>query len=152
MDRDTVVCDLDGTLANLSDRRHLVQGEKRDYDKFYEMCDKDIPNEWCVRLLTSLMDSGYRVVIVSARRQLQRQKTLAWMREAFDFPNHNVPQLVLLRPPKDSTEDKVLKKNWLLSSGLKPRILFVIDDRPKVIKMWREEGLQVLDCGSGVEF
>ena len=28
----------------------------------------------------------------------------------------------------------------------------VIDDRPSVIRMWREQGLKVIDVGEGIEF
>ena len=39
----------------------------------------------------------------------------------------------------------------MLVDGYKPKLVF--DDRPSVLRMWREiEGLQVVDVGHGVEF
>jgi hypothetical protein len=32
------------------------------------------------------------------------------------------------------------------------KILKIYDDRPSVIRMWREEGLDVVDVGNGVDF
>ena len=34
----------------------------------------------------------------------------------------------------------------------KENIFMVFDDRPSVIRMWRENGVKVVDVGDGVEF
>lgn len=139
--KDTVVIDLDGTLANVDHRAHLVRREKPDWDKFYSDCDKDTQNEWCVHLINCMMAAGFKVLIVSARRQTEKTKTFLWLCNAF----HCVPEWILLRGQDNHEEDTVLKKRWLDSYG-KDRILFVVDDRQKVVDMWRREGLVCLQC------
>jgi hypothetical protein len=45
-------------------------------------------------------------------------------------------------------------KNQMLDTYFPDKnvIRAVIDDRPSVIRMWRENGLDVIDVGKGIEF
>ncbi len=62
--------------------------------------------------------------------------------------------MIKMRPIGDSTPDDVLKERWLdeaLAEG--KQIDFVVDDRPKVVRMWRRRGVFVFDVNqSGKEF
>jgi phosphoglycolate phosphatase-like HAD superfamily hydrolase len=49
-----IIFDLDGTLANIDHRRHLVEGPQKDWDAFFKACDKDIPNTQIVWLFNVL--------------------------------------------------------------------------------------------------
>jgi len=51
----------------------------------------------------------------------------------------------------DYTPDQELKRKWANSYG-KNKILFVVDDRQKVVDMWRSEGLVCLQCAKWEEF
>lgn len=145
--KDTIVIDLDGTLANVDHRTHFVRREKPDWDAFYSACDLDSVNEWCSELMGGLANRSYLIRIVSARRRTEEQKTRDWLK------NNNIyfDRLELLRAPDDYSPDIVLKKAWLDSYG-KDRILFVVDDRQKVVDMWRAEGLICLQCYAWPEF
>lgn len=145
----TVVVDLDGTLANVDHRVHLVRREKPDWDAFYGACDQDTPNEWCVRLIEDLRIGGRKVLIVSARRQTESAKTIAWLIKTFGA--YGSPEVILLRPDGNHEPDTVLKKRWLYGFG-KENVLFVVDDRQKVVDMWRAEGLTCLQCYAWEEF
>lgn len=148
MRRDIILCDLDGTLADISHRLHLIKDDHPDWDEFYSACDLDDVNDWCKRLLDAIsLDPDLRVSIVSARRQQLRKKTIKWLKEKDIFYD----QLVLVRPDGNHEEDQELKRRWLHQSGLKDRVLLVIDDRAKVCKMWREEGLICLQCADWKE-
>lgn len=143
----TCVFDIDGTLANCDHRRYFVTDAHPNWDAFYSACDLDTPNEWCVELIRAMSLAGYLIALVSGRRQECEEKTLAWLAR-YSIPYN---QLFLLRPDKDYTPDTILKKAWLDKYG-KEKILFVVDDRPKVVRMWRSEGLSVLDCYGGEYF
>lgn len=144
--RDTIVVDLDGTLCNVDHRRHLVSGKKRDYEAFHALLDQDPINGWCRRLTTGMYAMGYDIVLVSARPQSCEKATRAWLeRNGVHFH-----ALYLLRPDGDSTPDQELKRAWLNHYG-KEQILFVVDDRAKVVRMWREEGLTALQCADWAE-
>ena len=56
----------------------------------------------------------------------------------------------MLREDGDNTPDQELKRAWLHAYG-KERILFTVDDRQKVVDMWREEGLTCLQCADWKE-
>lgn len=146
--KDTILCDLDGTLANLDHRLHFIKDKKyANWDSFFATCSQDTPNPWCVELLKAMKSRGFKVLIVSARSRVVLQESREWL----DNVGLDFAEMVLVRPEKDSTPDQVLKKKWLDSFG-KERILFVVDDRDKVCKMWVAQGLQVLNCGQGKVF
>lgn len=150
--KDTVIVDLDGTLSDGRARYHLVKGKHRDYDAFHARLEEDPPNEWCRALVEALWVStsgptpeGFRVVLVSARPKSAEAATRRWLAQNLGGPFFH--ELNLLREDGDSTPDHELKRAWVRAYG-KERILFCIDDRQKVVDMWREEGLTCLQCAA----
>ncbi|MBS3927757.1 MAG: hypothetical protein KGZ65_04115 [Sphingomonadales bacterium] len=149
MKKDTIVIDLDGTLADVKHRRHLVAGKKRNYEAFHALLKQDPVNTPVAMLMSGMAfygrsqytDSIYKVVIVSARPESVVEETRVWLM----LNEIQYDELHLLRPTDDSTPDQELKRAWLNKYG-KERILFVVDDRAKVVKMWREEGITCLQC------
>lgn len=143
----TVVIDLDGTLANVNHRVHYLRCDKPDWDAFYTASDKDTPNEWCVRLIRAFLNLGIPVRIVTARRDSERAKTEEWVLK-------NLGRLVPMnwvRVGTDTSKDADLKRDWLISFG-KEKILFVVDDRQRVVDMWRKEGVVCLQCAQWEEY
>ena len=139
-----IVVDLDGTLADVEHRRRFITGKKKDWKKFHEECVNDPPNEWCVRLILAMRIAGCKVEVVSARSQEVEALTRQWLERTFagDVSGLN---LVLLRAGGSFAHDVDLKRGWLRRFG-KERILFAVDDRRRVVDMWREEGLVCLQC------
>lgn len=148
--KDTIIFDLDGTLSNPDHRLHLIRKDNPDFDTFYSECSKDLVNKWCLELINILSkNSIYKILIVSSRRKCELGKTLEWLR-ANDVPIE--PRHVhLLRNKDNYTADTELKKRWVNKYG-KDRILFAVDDREKVVNMWRKEGIICLQCYSWKEF
>lgn len=145
---DTVVFDLDGTLSNCSARRYLIQGKKRDYAEFHARLHQDPANRWCIQLMNSLAYSYqinqrlFKIALVSARPKSVEAQTLAWLKDNGIFA---YDELALLREDGDSTPARELKRRWLLRYGA-GRVLFAVDDCPKVAAMFREEGVTCLVC------
>ena len=150
--KDTVVVDIDGTLADISHRVHLIRNKPKQWNKFFEECDKDTPNDWCVKLVRSMHDAGYLIHFVTGRKKALEAKTQAWLsyqfRELMGVRSSVPYKLTLVRGNGDFTPDFELKRKWLFVYG-KDRILFVVEDRDQVVKMYREEGLTVLQCADG---
>lgn len=142
MDR-WVVVDLDGTLADVEHRKHLIKGPKKNWKAFHEACARDHPNPWCVALIRALLKAGIGIQLVSGRSREVQAETEAWLEKL--FPRKDRIVLVLLRAGGDFTPDTELKRAWLKSFG-KHRVLFAVDDRARVVKMWREEGVVCLQC------
>jgi hypothetical protein len=147
-----VVVDLDGTLANVDHRTNLVKRAKPKFDTFFKLCHKDKVNEWCKQLILSLVARGFKVCIVSARPLSTEKMTAQWLVDN-GLDNEGIT-LRLLRGDRDYTPDVELKRKWLrsLTTVSKKDILFVVDDRQRVVDMWREEGLVCLQCYAWKEF
>ncbi len=139
-----VVFDLDGTLALNDHRQHFVDrpvGEK-DWNGFFEACDKDRPNWQIIRMLEVLTATGNHVEIWSGRSASVIEKTKAWLAE------HGLSHIPLrCRPEKDHTSDTALKKQWLDEATIKPDLVF--DDRASVVAMWRENGVACAQVAEG---
>lgn len=147
--KNVVVVDLDGTLANIDHRVPMIRRENPDWDGFFKACGADVPNQWCVELINSLAPS-FDVRIVSARSKVSEEATREWLLHVFDGDMTGI-ELELLREVGDTTPDVELKRAWLNRFG-RDRVLFVVDDRQRVVDMWRAEGLTCLQCYSWQEF
>lgn len=145
MQPDTVVFDIDGTLADISHRLPLIRQTPPDYDAFFARVGGDSLNRWCAELIAAFQ-GRYRIVLVSGRPESTRAATEIWLREN----RISCDELVLVRAEKNFRPDHELKREWLRGYGAK-RILLTVDDRQRVVDMWRDEGLVCLQCDAWTE-
>jgi FMN phosphatase YigB (HAD superfamily) len=144
------IFDLDGTLADCEHRRHWIATKPKNWKAFFAGIPNDPVIEWVATVARRTFERGeIDVVIVTARDEyLCRKNTEAWLKDngiRFDA--------IYFRPDKDYRGDTLVKHEiyqQVKADGFKPVLVF--DDRPKVIRMWKEQGLIVVDCGAGVEF
>lgn len=143
--KDKIIVDLDGTLANIEHRRHLVKKPNHRWREFFERCVDDTPVFPVIRAVQVLCRAGYEVHIFSGRGEEVRPQTERWLNQ------NMVPYNTLrMRPEKSYTPDEILKRSWLLEDPtFKPSVLLVLDDRDKVVRMWRDEGLTCLQVAPG---
>ncbi len=116
------------------------------WDKFHEACDLDIPIKPTIICFNQMVDcwGSDMVQIWSGRMESVREKTCRWLDLHVPFYNKNI--VVKMRPVGDYTPDNELKEKWLdeaLAEG--KTIDFVVDDRKKVVEMWRRRGIFVFD-------
>lgn len=138
-DKDTIVVDLDGTLCNVDHRRHLVEQKK--WNEFYDLADKDTCNEWCAELIKAFSRMGYFIALVSARPKRCFEATTKWLEDnCIEYDS-----LDLVRADKDFRPDVTLKSDWARKYKLS-RIQFAVDDRGRVVQMWRKLGVTCLQC------
>lgn len=142
-----IVTDIDGTLANIEHRLHFVQNGKKDWKGFFGAMDGDTPRPEVVSDLLEAMRMGYAVMAVSARPEKYRAQTEAFIERALGM---KIP--LIMRPDSDSRDDTLVKKEIYEKYLKHYNLVAVYDDRPKVIRMWREQGVHVIDCGDGIEF
>ncbi len=145
-----VVSDMDGTLADISHRHHFIDktnGKKPDWDAFFEQCFFDKPRREVIDKVMHLKNSGLDLIIVSARPEKCRKDTEDWLK------HHGIIwDRLIFRQNEDTKDDRIVKQEILDKLLDKSKIVKIFDDRPKVIRMWRENGLTVEDVGDGVEF
>lgn len=130
-----VVFDLDGTLADIGHRVHFVHNGKRDWKSFFAACVGDMPNLHVIDTLRAHVEAGHTVRIWSARSDVVRTETEAWLASYGIDPW----RLQHMRADGDSTPDVELKRYWLNQEGIRPDLIY--DDRQRVVDMWRAEGI-----------
>lgn len=146
-----VLCDIDGTLADITRRKHFVDGEgTKDWDGFFANIDRDTPREDIALAVATLQREGYDVILVSGRPEWTRDTTELWLYT-------HCPDLdwsaLFMRRTGDHRPDTVVKEEILTTYFPDlSKICCVYDDRPSVIRMWESHGLTVVNCGDGTEF
>jgi hydroxymethylpyrimidine pyrophosphatase-like HAD family hydrolase len=166
MNKNTVLFDLDGTLADIDVRRSksAKPNGKLDWDVFFDSNNikLDKPNPPVIKMAQMFHDNGFRVVIFSGRNDRSFHATVSWLK------TNDVPHdLLVMRP------DKFKDKSWPIANGnpatsdmrfmpddiLKKKMLdtfldindifLVVDDRNRVVDMWRSLGLSVFQVAPG---
>jgi hypothetical protein len=153
MSRPLYIFDLDGTLALIEHRRHIIEDPARDDSKwrrFYAACDRDLPNEPVIRVMESLRLFA-DVWIFSGRSDEVRDKTEAWLAAHTSFLASDLRTALQMRQEGDYTADDTLKKQWL--DGMlvddRRRLVAAFDDRDRVVKMWRDAGITCFQVAPG---
>ena len=163
----TVIFDLDGTLANIDVRRDkaLKPDGKLDWEIFaapQSILDLDEPNLPVIKMAQMFKADGFKIVIFSGRNDRGFVATNHWL------TRHDVPHdLLVLRPDKfkanswpvaDGNQatpdmrfmpDEILKKAMLDTFVDIDDVFLVVDDRDKVVKMWRDLGFNTFQVAPG---
>jgi len=148
MQPETVIVDLDGTLALNKHRYHFIDKRlgKPNWEQYFLACNKDQLNVPVAEAVKALKASGYNIHIFSARGKIAYDITIEWLEK------HSIPfDALTMRELGDFTPDEELKHSWLLSKypNYTRDILCVFDDRDKVVQMWRSIGLACFQVAPG---
>ena len=139
---DCICVDLDGTLA--------IHNGRSPFE--YSKVGTDICDERLQRIIRLIKNGGnVKVVFLSGREGTVEcmQNTLDWLNENFEELPVKYMELdddtcysLIMRKQGDFRADDIVKKE-LYETYLKDKfnVLCVFDDRDKVVKMWREEGI-----------
>lgn len=144
-----ILCDLDGTLCDIKHRLNFARGEEKNWKKFFEALPQDTPRvEVLKQLHEAVAETGARIIFVSARPEEYREATEKW------FADNGISghYLLIMRPNHDKRDDTLVKREMFDKYLKNLDIAKVFDDRPRVIAMWRELGLDVVDVGDGIDF
>ena len=144
--RGIVIADIDGTVALMGKGDPSRRGP---YD--WHRVGEDDPNTPIIELVRVLRTAGHRIVFVSGRDEECRLVTQHWLLEhgaATGFgPGRDQ---LFMRESGDNRGDDVVKleiyKRDIVPIGL---VDYVLDDRNKVVHMWRSIGLTVLQVQDG---
>ncbi len=144
----TVIFDLDGTLALVDKRREIAKkpNGKIDFDIFYDpqYIELDEPNSSVIELAKMYKRNGYEIVIVSGRSDRTKEATERWL-EKYGI----LYDRMIMRKRKNFTPDNELKERWLEKYFDLDNIHVVVDDRQRVVDMWRRNGLDVFQVANG---
>ena len=138
-----IIIDLDGTLADIKHRRDQLT-QNNDWKKFNSEMHLDRLNLWCKEIIEKFRES-HEILIVTGRSQNFSDTTEKWLLK------HEVSfNRIFYREAEDYRDDTIIKKE-IFENKIEPYFLplFVVDDRRKVVKMWRDLGLVCLQCDIG---
>ena len=151
-----VLCDIDGTIADTTHRLHYVtkpEGApddwKKDWKGFFSEMEADPVRLDVQKILVDLYNKGHTIIFLSARPDSYRDVTLKWLADK----TLSFAYTLIMRQSHDKRPDTEVKASMFdLHFPDKGVIHTIIDDRPSVIRMWKEMGLNVVDVGAGIDF
>ncbi|WNL50702.1 polynucleotide kinase [Ruegeria phage RpAliso] len=153
-----LVCDIDGTIADLTHRRKYVASKPKNYPAFEKTMHLDTPIPHVIEAVRTLYYAGWTVIMCSGRSMKNRAVTIAWLEE-HSVPFHDIYMRAEFReglttrkgdPMPDHRLDSIVKKELLdriRAHHGEPDIAF--DDRDQVVAMWRENGIPVVQVAEG---
>lgn len=166
-----IICDLDGTLFDISHRLPLLHNcrSEEDYDKFHAEHVNDKINEKIADIITDIryhrevFDGSFTMIYITGRHEKFRKSTeeqLKYNEMRFiglyetkeDFCNND--DQLFMKPSYEiyttdfvkDTLDKIFEKYG------KENCLFVLDDRPATVKIYRDAGLLCLQVQNSTGF
>lgn len=145
-----IIFDLDGTLADLTHRRHLVTTKPKNWGLFYKLAHLDTVIE-PIAMVARGFTAGNRVIICSGRPDDMRAMTEVWLTKhvwgEYRWMSHAG---LYMRKAKDNRADDIVKEELLdqiIADGYRPELVF--DDRTRVVAMWRRRGLLCAQVAEG---
>jgi predicted kinase len=125
--------DIDGTLA-INTTRHPFAWDRVDEDAL----------NLSVAMMVDKLGREHDIILLSGRSSVCYDLTVAWLKQ------HSINYKALfMRPADDQRPDHILKSElYHFNIRGKYNVLGVIDDRPKVCRMWRSIGLSVFQVGN----
>lgn len=140
------IFDMDGTLSDVSHRKHFIEGDKKDWNSFYEAAVNDPPHKAIIELFRSVASSNTFCYVCTGRPEAYRSLTSDWHNR---YVRWNYAGL-LMRKDGDYRPDVEVKKEMLDSledqSGYLP--VFAVDDRESMVKAWWSWGVPCLHFNS----
>lgn len=141
------LCDIDGTLADLTHRLHFIQTKPADWDAFFLACEEDTPIMEVISTVQSLKKSGAEILLLSGRSEIARDLTLKWL------DKHEVPcDALYMREEGDHRQDNIVKEEFLddlFTKWPREQVVAVFEDRKQVVEMYRRRGLRVFQVAEG---
>ena len=148
--KNTIIFDLDGTIALVDKRREVskLPDGKMNWDEWFNPSNikLDEPNEPVIKIVQLFAEDGFNIVIFSGRSDRTKYSTRSWLSQ------NKVPfNKLVMRPhkTKNFVPDDILKKDMLDNYVDIDDVFLVVDDRDKVVKMWRSLGLPVFQVADG---
>ena len=137
-----ILCDIDGTVADLEHRRHWLKSKPKNWKAFYADVSKDAPIESTIFVIRELAKTN-RIIFCTGRSSEHKTKTVQWLEK---YVHLKQDLLLYMRQEGDYRDDSIIKLELLdqiRRDGFDPK--FVFEDRKRVKRMWVENGIFVFD-------
>lgn len=128
-----IICDLDGTLA--------LFGKENPYNRPFIKDTLSIP----VAETLQLMSEHYGVILLSGREDKFREETMQWLAlKQISYID------LFMRKAEDTRNDTIVKEElYRAHIEGKYNVFYVLDDRNRVVDLWRRLGLVCFQVAPG---
>ena len=144
-DVEVIVSDIDGTIADLAHRRRWILSKPKNWEAFEKTIHLDTPIAETIEFLQKAAEYGVFIIYASGRGAQSRNITLDWL------GSNSLPEGPLyMRAKKDYRADDIIKREILeqiRGDGYEPDL--VLDDRQRVVDMWRKAGVYTIQVDEG---
>ena len=135
--RPVAVIDIDGVVADVRHRLHLVERKPKQWDAFFAAAADDPPLAEGVELVRALA-AEHDVLWLTGRPERTRAATERWL-AAQDLPTGPLR----MRRERDFRPARVAKREELRRLRRDREVALVVDDDPAVIDLLRADGFPV---------
>lgn len=138
-----IIVDLDGTLCDITHRRHYVLEKPKNWKAFFAGIRGDKVTKAVEDIIKSYYTLGDKVILVSGRPETYRDVTENWLKK------HGIPyHWLLMRGFNDKRDDTEVKEE-IYDRYIAPyfTVLFSVDDRKRVCRMWYRKGIPLFMVG-----
>jgi hypothetical protein len=132
--RPLAVIDIDGVVADVRHRLHLIQDKPRRWPEFFAAAADDPPLPEGVALVQELA-ADHDILWLTGRPESNRRMTAAWL-AAQGLP----AEPLLMRRDRDFRPARLTKRAELRTLRARHEIGVVVDDDPEVIAMLSADG------------
>jgi hypothetical protein len=136
-DRPVAVIDIDGVVADVRHRVHLVDRQPKQWAKFFAAAAEDPPLAEGLALVAELAAAN-DIVWLTGRPERNRTATTAWL-AAQGLPAGRL----VMRPDRDFRPARITKRDELRRIRRTREITIVVDDDPAVVDVLRADGFPV---------
>ncbi|MDD5151457.1 MAG: hypothetical protein PHC28_13445 [Flavobacterium sp.] len=136
MKKDAIIVDIDGTIAHGHNHRTPYEFHKVHLDD---------PDPHLILITETFNQVGNDVLFVTGRSDICEDLTRKWLDDKVDIGEYKL----FMRGQYDRRCDTIVKRE-IYENHIQPyyNVQLVLDDRPKVIRMYLELGLKVLATGN----
>ena len=144
--KQTIIFDVDGTIADVEHRRHFVSQKPADWKSFRNSTVFDTPVQWVCDIAKRFIAQGDNVAFFSARNESERSITEKQISEWIGEGH----QGLFLSPDGGFRRDDEFKSDLADKfEEVGGKIDIVFDDRNQVVDMWRARGTTVVQVADG---
>ena len=148
-----IVFDIDGVLADCSHRLKYIQGENKDYDKFYS--DEEIMKDKIIKAGRKIVDMLYnlytmedfyrptefygKIILLTGRSEICEETTRIWVSKNI-FEDLSLYSIIM-RSKNDWRPAHEVKESLIEKHIGFENILFAFDDDDQVNEMYKKHGI-----------
>lgn len=140
------IFDIDGTLADPSERLHHIIGPEKDWDAYDALLHTDKPINPIITIAQTLWDFGHEIMLLTGRSDRVRAETEDWLYAHYIPYDH-----LIMRSDGDTREDTVVKLEKLAKflEDYPSEIQTIFEDRKRLAEAFREAGYHVCHVAEG---